>query len=184
MALIKCPSCNREISSQANDCPNCGHPIAPRSSGAGSAIKVIIIIIAVICGLFLLFCVGVPLLSYKVGTNVIDKLDQSKRENTEIQITQLESGLKLFKVDNGFYPDTQQGLDALIVIPTTGRKPMRYDTRGYLEAEQVPFDQWGSEFVYIGPDQRGGNAYEIISPGQDGVLQTKDDISSRNIEAE
>ena len=54
-------------------------------------------------------------LAYIVGTNVIGQLDKSKVENTKIQITQLESGLKLFKVDNGFYPDTQQGLDALIV---------------------------------------------------------------------
>ena len=43
-------------------------------------------------------------LAYIVGTNVIGQLDKSKIENTKIQITQLESGLKLFKVDNGFYP--------------------------------------------------------------------------------
>ena len=120
-------------------------------------------------------------LAYIVGTNVIGQLDKSKVENTKIQITQLESGLKLFKVDNGFYPDTQQGLDALIVAPTTGREPRRYDPNGYLEGEQIPFDQWGSEFIYIGPDQSGGNTYEIISPGPDGVPQTEDDISSRNI---
>lgn len=120
-------------------------------------------------------------LAYIVGTNVIGQLDKSKVENTKIQITQLESGLKLFKVDNGFYPDTQQGLDALIVMPTTGREPRRYDSNGYLDGDQVPLDQWGSEFIYIGPDQSGGTTYEIISPGQDGVPQTEDDISSRNI---
>ncbi|MCH7517923.1 MAG: type II secretion system major pseudopilin GspG [Candidatus Dadabacteria bacterium] len=120
-------------------------------------------------------------LAYVVGTNVIGQLDKSKIENTKIQIVQLESGLKLFKVDNGFYPDTQQGLDALIVMPTTGREPRRYDSSGYLDGDQIPLDQWGSELIYIGPDQTGGTTYEIISPGQDGVPQTEDDISSRNI---
>lgn len=120
-------------------------------------------------------------LAYVVGTNVIGQLDKSKIENTKIQIVQLESALKLFKVDNGFYPDTQQGLDALIVMPTTGREPRHYDQSGYLEGDQIPLDQWGSELIYIGPDQTGGTTYEIISPGQDGVPQTEDDISSRNI---
>ncbi|TDI88810.1 MAG: type II secretion system protein GspG [Candidatus Dadabacteria bacterium] len=120
-------------------------------------------------------------LAYVVGTNVIGQLDKSKIENTKIQIVQLESALKLFKVDNGFYPDTQQGLDALIVMPTTGREPRRYDSSGYLDGDQIPLDQWGSELIYIGPDQTGGTTYEIISPGQDGVPQTEDDISSRNI---
>lgn len=120
-------------------------------------------------------------LAYVVGTNVIGQLDKSKIENTKIQIVQLESALKLFKVDNGFYPDTQQGLDALIVMPTTGREPRRYDSSGYLDGDQIPLDQWGSELIYLGPDQTGGTTYEIISPGQDGVPQTEDDISSRNI---
>ena len=84
-------------------------------------------------------------------------------------------------MDNSFYPDTQQGLDALIVMPTTGREPRRYDSSGYLEGDQIPLDQWGNEYIYIGPDQTGGTTYEIISPGQDGVPQTEDDISSRNI---
>jgi general secretion pathway protein G len=120
-------------------------------------------------------------LAYVVGTNVIPQLDKSKIEITKIQIVQLESGLKLFKVDNGFYPDTQQGLDALIVMPTTGREPRRYDSSGYLGGDQIPLDQWGNEYIYIGPDQTGGTTYEIISPGHDGVPQTEDDISSRNI---
>ena len=101
--------------------------------------------------------------------------------NTKIQITTLESALKLFKVDNGFYPDTGQGLQALITRPGSGREPMRYNSDGYLDSDQVPFDSWGAEFMYIGPDQIEGNTYEIISPGPDGAAQTEDDISSKDI---
>ncbi|MCH8013377.1 MAG: type II secretion system major pseudopilin GspG [Candidatus Dadabacteria bacterium] len=181
MALIKCPSCNKEISSEAVSCPSCGHPIKPQkqknTSVFGVVVKVIIALFIIGLAIFVLFCVGIGYL----GSNVNDQLEKARIENTKIQIVQLESALKLFKVDNGFYPDTQQGLDALIVMPTTGREPRRYDSSGYLDGDQIPLDQWGSEYIYIGPDQTGGTTYEIISPGQDGVPQTEDDISSRNI---
>ncbi len=120
-------------------------------------------------------------LAYIVGTNVIGQLDKSKIEQTGIQIKQLESGLKLFKVDNGFYPETQQGLQALISMPTVGREPLKYDPKGYLEADQIPLDAWGAEYIYIGPDQTGDGSYEIISMGPDGTPQNDDDISSRTV---
>jgi len=120
-------------------------------------------------------------LAYIVGTNVIGQLDKSKIENTKIQITTLESALKLFKVDNGFYPDTQQGLHALIIKPGSGREPMRYNASGYIDGDQVPLDSWRAEFIYVGPDQVADNSYEVISPGPDGATQTDDDISSKDI---
>jgi len=185
MALIKCPSCDKEISSEAVSCPSCGHPIKPQkqksTSVFGVVLKVIIALFIIGIGAFVLFCGP---LYYMVGTNVIDQLDKSKIENTKLQIVQLESGLKLFKLDNGFYPDTQQGLDALITRPTRGRKPERYDHNGYIEGYTIPPDQWDYSYIYYGPDKTGDSLYEIISAGPDGQLNTSDDISSRSIEAE
>lgn len=120
-------------------------------------------------------------LAYIVGTNVIGRFGEAKKEETKIQIKNLESALKLFKLDNGFYPETQQGLSALIQPPTVGREPCCYARDAYLEGNQVPLDGWKSEFIYIGPDQTGDGTYEIISIGEDAVQQTEDDISSRNI---
>lgn len=120
-------------------------------------------------------------LAYIVGTNVIGRLDKARVEQTKIQIKQLETSLKLFKIDNGFYPDTQQGLQSLIEEPQIGKKPPRYSQDAYLESDQVPLDQWSNEFLYIGPDQTQDGSYEIISAGPDGVIQTEDDILSRNI---
>ena len=62
-------------------------------------------------------------LAYIVGTNVIGRFGEAKIEETKIQIKNIESALKLFKLDNGFYPETQQGLMALIQRPTSGREP-------------------------------------------------------------
>lgn len=121
-------------------------------------------------------------LAYIVGTNVIGRLDEARKEQTKIQIKQIESALKLFKIDNGFYPETQQGLDALVTPPTVGRIPQLYSSDGYLEGGKVPPDQWGNQFIYVGPDQTRDGSFEIISPGQDGVYPSDEDISNRNLE--
>lgn len=121
-------------------------------------------------------------LAYIVGTNVIGRFGEAKRQETKIQIKNLESALKLFKLDNGFYPETQQGLDALIQMPSVGRETCCYIKDGYLDSDRVPLDGWKSEFIYIGPDQTGDGTYEIISFGEDAVERTEDDISSRNIQ--
>lgn len=121
-------------------------------------------------------------LAYVVGTNVIGRLDKARVETTKIQIKQLETALKQFKLDNAFYPETQQGLEALVAPPTTGRVPQRYPQEGYLEGGRVPTDQWGNVLIYVGPDQTQDGSYEVISPGEDGVYPSDDDISSRSIQ--
>ena len=92
-----------------------------RSEGGFTLIEIMVVLL-IIAGL-----------AYIVGTNVIGRFGEAKKEETKIQIKNLESALKLFKLDNSFYPETQQGLNALIQMPTTGRQPCCYAKDGYLE---------------------------------------------------
>ena len=140
-----------------------------RSQGGFTLIEIMVVLV-IIAGL-----------AYIVGTNVIGRLEDARKEQTKIQIKQLESALKLYKVDNGYYPETQQGLQALVSPPTVGRLPQRYSPDGYLEGGNVPRDQWGSDFIYIGPDQTQDGSFEIISSGPDGVYPSDEDISSRDL---
>ena len=140
-----------------------------RSQGGFTLIEIMVVLV-IIAGL-----------AYIVGTNVIGRLEDARKEQTKIQIKQLESALKLYKVDNGFYPETQQGLQALVSPPTVGRLPHRYSAEGYLEGGNVPRDQWGGDLIYIGPDQTQDGSFEIISPGPDGVYPSDEDISSRDL---
>jgi len=140
-----------------------------RSQGGFTLIEIMVVLV-IIAGL-----------AYIVGTNVIGRLEDARKEQTKIQIKQLESALKLYKVDNGFYPETQQGLQSLVSPPAVGRLPQRYSREGYLEGGKVPPDQWGSDFIYIGPDQTQDGSFEIISPGPDGVYPSDEDISSRDL---
>ncbi|TAN37632.1 MAG: type II secretion system protein GspG, partial [Nitrospirae bacterium] len=78
----------------------------------------------------------------------------------------LETALKLYKMDNGSYPDTEQGLDALITKPATGRVPAKYKEGGYLEQRRIPADPWGNPYLYVSPGIHGD--FDIISFGADG----------------
>jgi general secretion pathway protein G len=83
-----------------------------------------------------------------------------------MQIKNFETALKLFKIDNGFYPDTQQGLESLSEMPTTGRIPGKYRAGGYLEQKKIPLDPWGGAYIYISPGIHGD--FDLLSYGADG----------------
>ena len=99
-----------------------------------------------------------------VTVNVLDYLDESKIDTTKIQISNVESALEQFKRRHGFYPSTEQGLAALVEIPTVGKIPKNYPADGYVKA--IPKDGWGNEFDYYHPGV-AGHKIEIISLGAD-----------------
>ncbi len=101
-----------------------------------------------------------------VGPRIIGRTDEARITAAKIQIRNFETALKLFKVDNGFYPDTQQGLDALIEKPATGRIAQKYKEGGYLEQKKISPDPWGNPYLYVSPGLQGD--FDILSYGSDG----------------
>lgn len=140
-----------------------------RAQGGFTLIEIMVVVL-IIAGLATL-----------VGPRIIGQFTKAKEKTTLTQISNLESSLKLFKLDNGFFPETAQGLQALIEYPNTGREPKNYAKNGYLDATSVPLDGWSNEFIYIGPDQTQNGRYEVRSIGEDAIANTDDDISSAEI---
>jgi len=101
-----------------------------------------------------------------VAPKIIGRTDDARITDAKLQIKNFEMALKLFKLDNGFYPDTQQGLEALIEKPTVGRIPPKYRDGGYLEQKKIPLDPWGNPYTYLCPGLHGD--LDIISYGADG----------------
>jgi general secretion pathway protein G len=95
--------------------------------------------------------------------------DKAKRVKAQADLSEIKTGLDRFYLDNGYYPTTDQGLSALVSLPTTGRVPNNYESAGYIE--RLPLDPWGSNYVY----QSDGNNYILKSLGPDGV-ESSDDI--------
>jgi len=128
-----------------------------RVTGRGEAGFTLIEVVVVIIILGLLASIVVP--------RIVGRTDTAKRTAAEVTIKQLESALKLYRADNGFYPTTDQGLDALVTQPTTTPTPLRYAAEGYLD--KVPTDPWGNQYIYLSPGVHNPD-YDIESYGADG----------------
>ena len=119
-----------------------------------------------------------------VLTNVMGREDEARINAAKTQIRALEGGLDGYKLDNGFYPSTDQGLLALIKKPDVGRIPNKWKEGGYLKPARIPKDPWGKDYLYFSPGNEG-REYEIISYGADseqGGEGKNADIESWNME--
>ena len=126
----------------------------------------------------------IGILAAYIAPRFIGRTEDAKINAAKAQIRSFETGLKLLKLDTGFYPSSDQGLDALVSKPTTGRVPERYKQGGYLESVKVPNDPWGNPYLYESPGSHGFD-YEIRSLGADGLEGGEEenaDIESWNIE--
>jgi general secretion pathway protein G len=113
-------------------------------------IMVVIAILALLAGLI------VP--------KIMGRTDDAKRTAAKVQIRNLENALSLYKLDNGTFPTTEQGLRALVDKPVVGAVPKKWRAGGYLA--KIPDDPWASPYKYVSPSPRGD--YEIISYASDG----------------
>ena len=144
----------------------------PKSDSRGFTLielMVVIVILGILAGLIVPRIMGRP--------------EEAKQLKAKMQIESLETAIKLYQLDNGSYPSTEQGLQALVEQPETGNAPKKWRKGGYLEKGRVPKDPWGNEFIYLSPGVHGD--YDIISYGSDGIAggEEKDaDISNWDIE--
>ncbi len=105
------------------------------------------------------------ILAALIAPKFMGRTDDARKLKAQLQIESLETALKLYKLDSGMYPTTEQGLQALVAIPDVGVIPKKWRTGGYLEKGRVPKDPWGNDFIYLNPGT--SMEYEIISYGAD-----------------
>jgi general secretion pathway protein G len=97
--------------------------------------------------------------------------DKAKHVKAQADLAEIKTALDRYYLDNGYYPTTDQGLNALVSPPTNGRMPANYENGGYIE--RLPRDPWNTPYFY----QSDGNAYVLKSFGADGV-ESSDDIDA------
>jgi len=123
------------------------------------------------------------ILAALIAPRLIGRTEDAKLVQAKTQIAGLEVALKLYRLDNGVYPSTEQGLQALVQQPETAPVPRKWRKGGYLEKGKLPQDPWGNDYLYLSPGTHGD--YDIISYGADGVQGGEDannDINSWEIE--
>jgi general secretion pathway protein G len=96
--------------------------------------------------------------------NVIGSADVAKAGAAKQDVAALIQALKLYRLDNGRYPSSDQGLGALSAKPTTEPIPNNYKTGGYIE--RLPKDPWGNAYIFANPGVHG--EIDVMSYGADG----------------
>lgn len=86
-------------------------------------------------------------------------------------IQTISTQLKLYESMNGFYPTTEQGLQALVSQPDSDPKPERW----YRLFDQLPKDPWGLPYIYRCPGIKNPSGYDLFSAGPDRKPDTEDD---------
>lgn len=108
------------------------------------------------------------LLAAIVMPRLVGQTDKARYAQAKIQMRILEDALKRYKLENGHFPTTSQGLQALVQKPSSPPVPRDWPDGGYLDKPEVPLDPWGNEFIYISPGQHGPD-YDLVSLGADGL---------------
>lgn len=104
------------------------------------------------------------ILAALVVPQVMSRPDQAKATVVRGDINAISAALDMYKLDNSFYPSTQQGLDALVQKPSGNPQPRTWNKDGYLK--RLPIDPWGNSYQYLAPGTKG--AFDLYSLGADG----------------
>lgn len=109
--------------------------------------------------------------------NIISRPDDAKVVKARQDILALESALQMYKLDNGFYPTTDQGLQALVVRPTQEPLPKFWREGGYIK--KLNQDPWSRDYRYLNPGVHGEiDLYSLGADGREGGEGFDSDIGN------
>jgi general secretion pathway protein G len=127
-------------------------------------LMVVIVILGILAGLIIPRIMGRP--------------EEARRMKARVQMESIETALKLYKLDNGSYPTTEQGLQALVEAPAVGELAKQWRKGGYLEKGKVPKDPWDNDYVYLSPGVQGD--FDLMSYAKDGEPGGEDENEDIN----
>lgn len=105
------------------------------------------------------------LLASIVAPNVMNVLTGSKENRVLADFANIETALKMYKLDNFIYPTSEQGLEALVTKSSFDPEPKNFRADGYMD--EMPQDPWGNQYLYVSPGE--GRPYDIYTLGADGL---------------
>jgi general secretion pathway protein G len=124
----------------------------------------------------MLVVIIIGILTAMIVPNIAGRSEQARKVTAQTDIdSNLSAALDLYKLDNGTYPTTEQGLSALLTEPTVAPVPTKWNGP-YLKKRKLPKDPWGRDYTYAYPGVHNKEeGYDLSSFGNDGV-ESKDDI--------
>ncbi|MCG7584378.1 type II secretion system major pseudopilin GspG [Photobacterium sp. OFAV2-7] len=115
-----------------------------------------------------------------VVPNLLGNKEKADQQKVVTDISALEQALDMYKLDNSVYPNTDQGLDALVTKPSSSPEPRNYRDGGYIK--RLPKDPWGNDYNYVMPGENGAvDIFSLGADGQDGGEGVNTDIGNWNM---
>ncbi len=106
----------------------------------------------------------IGLLAAVAAKNFMGQVEKAKVQTTKANLKVLHEAVLMFKLDTGYYPSEEAGLEDLVIEPTDVEG---WDPAGYLESTEIPLDAWKNEYIYL-RNPESGKPFVIISFGADG----------------
>lgn len=125
----------------------------------------------------------IGILAALIVPRLTGRTEQARRAAAVADINALSIALDLYELDNGFYPNSSQGLKALLVKPESPPAPKNW-AGPYLKKGQIPTDPWGNAYVYANPGSHNTHSYDLSSLGSDGQEGGGDDVCNWEAQSE
>ncbi|MGD8319599.1 MAG: type II secretion system major pseudopilin GspG [Gemmatimonadota bacterium] len=132
-------------------------PCREKSRGAPGFTLVEILVVVIVLGL----------LAGLVAPRIIGRVSEARSATARTQIEMMSVALDSYRLDNGRYPTTQQGLQALRTRPTAEPTPMNW--KGPYLRREVPMDPWGRPYEYRSPGEQNPQSFDLFTLGLDGA---------------
>lgn len=146
----------RAVDPSCNASPKIARPMVMYGRAGFTLIEILVVIVVI------------AVLATLVAPNVFRHVGTAKDATARSQIEMLGAALDAYRLDNGRYPTTEQGLGALWQAPTSDPRPSNW--RGPYLRKDVPLDPWKAAYVYRAPGTQSGTGYDLLSYGADGKL--------------
>lgn len=111
------------------------------------------------------------ILAAVIVPRILKRPEQARMVAARQDILEIQNAMSLYKLDNGFYPSTSQGIQALVTKSTTAPIPLNWASDGYLK--KAPADPWGNSYHYLHPGKHGS-----IDIWSDGPSDKKEEIGN------
>jgi len=124
----------------------------------------------------MLLVLGIIAILAGMGTFLMtDVLGDAEEGKARADIQALRGNLIRYRTKGGLFPTTEQGLQALVTMPSSGPMPRSHKK---LMEEAALYDPWGNAYQYRRPGQHNPDEFDIFSMGKDGQAGTDDDIGN------
>jgi general secretion pathway protein G len=123
----------------------------------------------------LLVVVIIGILAAIVVPKLTGRSEDARIAAAKATIGAFKAGLRNYEVDNGKFPNSGQGLGALVAKPSGAPEPKNWKGP-YIEGTEVPKDPWNNDYVYVCPGAKNTGGFDLYSPGPDGQPGTEDDV--------